>query len=69
MSSIVINDLVERTVLDQTGLTRIAGGMDVKIGQVDSSIRSVDDGSTLSPDVLAAIVKVVVDGLQRRPRL
>ena len=68
MSGIVIGDLFEGTELDQALLARIAGGVDVKIERVDSSIQSVDDGSLLSPDLLAAVIKVVVGGMQR-PRL
>ena len=65
MSCIVINDLVERTDLDQAQLARVVGGVDVKIDRVDSKIESVDDGSDLSADLLAAVVKVVLGGMQR----
>ena len=38
--------------------------MDVHVDQVQASVRVVDDRSLLSPDVLDAIVRAVVERLQ-----
>ena len=43
--------------------------MDVHIGEMDTTVRAVDDRSLLSPDVLDAVAEAVVARLEQRHRL
>lgn len=40
--------------------------MDVHIGEMEATVRAVDDRSLLSPDVLDAVAQEVLDRLDRR---
>jgi hypothetical protein len=66
MSSYKINDLAATTDLDQAAMAGIRGGMDVQIGSVSSSIRSTDDNSVLSTDLLGKLVNIAIDGIQQQ---
>ena len=59
--------------LDDEALAAVAGGMDVKVGEVSSTVRTADGGSLLSPDLLGNLVGAVLGGIRdaadhRRPR-
>jgi hypothetical protein len=43
--------------------------MDVHIGEMETTVRAVDDRSLLSPAVLDAVVEAVVARLEQRRRL
>ncbi len=73
MSNIVIKDIIETTVLDQAAMAVIAGGTDVHIDSVSTTVRSADDQSGIGPNLLGALVNIVIDGIrqqsqQPRPR-
>ncbi len=56
--------------LDDEALAAVAGGMDVQIGEVSSTVRTTDGGSLLSPGVLGSLVGAVLGGIRdaaRRP--
>lgn len=64
MSRIVIEDVIRTSPLDATALDAIAGGMDVQIDRVNTTVRSADDEGTLAPDVVGLLVGVVLRGLR-----
>ncbi|GGL14686.1 hypothetical protein [Nocardia jinanensis] len=43
--------------------------MDVHIGEIDTTVRAVDDRSLLSPEVLDAVAQAVLERLEQRRRL
>jgi hypothetical protein len=66
MRSITVKDLDETIDLDQTAMAGIAGGMDVKIENVSSTIRNTDDNFVLSADLLGTLVNRVIDGIRQQ---
>jgi hypothetical protein len=66
MRSIAIKDLDETTDLDQAAMAEIRGGMDVRIESVSSTVRSTDDNSVLSPELLGGIVNAVIDSISQQ---
>jgi hypothetical protein len=52
-----------RRALNDEQLATIAGGMDVKIGQVTSSVETTD-GGVLSPGTFGKIVKAVTGAIE-----
>ena len=66
MSSITVDDLAITTNLDRIAMGSIAGGMDVRIGEVSSTVRSTDDQSSLSPELLGRLVTAVIDGISQQ---
>jgi hypothetical protein len=66
MSSITVDDLALTTNLDRVAMRSIAGGMDVRIDDVSSTVRSTDDQSSLSPDLLGRLVTAVIDGISQQ---
>jgi hypothetical protein len=61
--------------LGDEALATVAGGMDVRVGEVSSTVRTTDGGSLLSPGVLGSLVGAVLGGIRdaadrarRRPR-
>jgi hypothetical protein len=66
MSRLVIKDIGETIVLDRTAMVGIAGGMDVHIDSVSSTVQSTDDHSGVGPGVLGALVNIVIDGIRQQ---
>lgn len=66
MRSIAIKDLDETTDLDQAAMAEIRGGMDARIESVSSTVRSTDDNSVLSPELLGGIVNAVIDSISQQ---
>jgi hypothetical protein len=69
MSCVVIGDIEDSRLLDWTEAQRIAGGMDVKIDRITTTVETADDGLIL-PSVFGVIVNSVIEGIarsQRRP--
>ena len=50
--------------LDDEALATVAGGMEVRVGQVSSTVRTADGGSLLSPEVLGNLVGAVLGGIR-----
>ena len=66
MSSIAIKDIIETTVLDQAVMAAIAGGTDVHIDSMSTTVRSTDDQSPIGPNLLGALVNTVIDGIRQQ---
>jgi hypothetical protein len=66
MSNLVINDLSEITDLDRKAIAGIAGGMEVHIDKVTSSVETTDGQSGIGPNLLGALVNIVIDGIRQQ---
>ena len=66
MFSIKISDLPEITDLDRNVMAGIAGGMDMHIDKVTSTIETTDGQSVISPNVLGTLVNMVIDGIRQQ---
>ncbi|BDG05678.1 hypothetical protein [Anaeromyxobacter oryzae] len=50
--------------LEDEALAAVAGGMEVRVGEVSSTVRTTDGGSLLSPDLLGNLVGTVLGGIR-----
>lgn len=66
MFSIKISDLPETTDLDRNAMAGIAGGMEVHIDKVTSTIDTTDGQSVIGPNLLGTLVNIVIDGIRQQ---
>jgi hypothetical protein len=66
MSSIKLSDLPETSDLDRNAMAGIAGGMEVHIDKVTSTVETTDGQSGVGPNLLGTLVNIVIDGIRQQ---